>query len=341
VTDYTKATGSTGTMKITDTGTTVEFWLKAGSGTYNYQLPWGYTINGVTNNNKEFRFEMGGAWQKLSAWTVSTSQTVTFRLFDTGTSGLGGPTTLSANISRSSAPAAPSPVVASNITSTSLHAAFTDGANNGAAIDSRQVGYAPYTPGVPGSPAPLPPTVPTVTLASDGSTDITGLTPGTIYYLWARTHNAKGYSPWSIRSQATTLRVPAAMPPATIYAMTQVSADIRFHVPSDNGGTPILEYQIGYATNSTGPSSTVTATPTVSNLISGLSPATQYYFWVRARNSVGWSSWSNPIGRKTVAGASVKVGAVWYPAVPYVKVAGIWKVARPWGRIMGVWKETI
>jgi len=329
VTDYTKPTGSTGTMKITDTGTTVEYWLKAGSGTYNDHLPWGYTINGITNNDKTFNFVQGGAWQKLGTWTVTTSQTVTFRLFDTGTSGLGGPTTLTANISRSSAPAAPSPVVLSNITSTSVFGTFTDGANNGAAIDSRQIGYGTDS------------NTPQITISSDLTTDITGLTPGTKYYFWARTHNAKGYSPWSVRSDATTLRVPGATAPATIKAMTQISATLTFPASTDNGGTAITAYQIGYATNSTGPSTIVSAQAVLDNLITGLSPATQYYFWVRAQNAIGWGPWSNPIGRKTVAGAYIKVGAVWYPAVPYIKVDGVWEIAKPWVRNMGVWKETI
>ena len=291
-------------------------------------MPWGYTINGVTNYSKEFRFEMGGAWQKLSAWTVTTSQTVTFRLFDSGTSGLGGPTTLTANISRSSAPAAPSPVVLSNITSTSVFATFTDGANNGAAIDSRRIGYG------------TDPNVSQFLVSSDLTTEITGLSPGTTYYFWAQTHNEKGWSPSSVRSQATTLRVPGPTAPATIKAMTQVSATLTFPASSDNGGTAITAYQIGYATNSTGPSTIVSAQAVLDNLITGLSPATQYYFWVRAQNAIGWGPWSNPIGRKTVAGAFVKVGAVWYPAVPYMKVDGVWQVVKPWSRIMGVWKET-
>ena len=61
MTDYTKATGSTGTMMIRDTGTDVEFWLKAGNNTYKYQLPWQYTVNGVNSGPLQFRFVSGGA----------------------------------------------------------------------------------------------------------------------------------------------------------------------------------------------------------------------------------------------------------------------------------------
>lgn len=320
-------------MRITDTGTLVEFWLKAGSGTYNYQLPWGYTINGVTNNDKTFRFEMGGAWQKVYAWNVSYTQTVTFRLFDSGTSGLGGPTTMTANIIRSTIPAAPSPVTVSALTSTSFMGSFTDGANNGAAIDSRQIGYAPYSGGTA-------PNAPTVILSSDGSTSITGLTPGTTYYLWARTHNAHGYSPWSVRSSTTTLRVPNAPLPPTLSVLDQQRINVTFPVPSDNGGTAILEYQIGYGTSSTGPSTTSSGTPVTANTISSLLPGTRYYFWLRVRNSVGWGNWSNPSNVKTISGVRINVGGVWKEAIPYVRVGGVWVLARPWVRIMGVWKET-
>lgn len=337
-TNYDKATGSTGTMRITDTGTTVEFWLKAGSGTYNYDLSWGYTLNGVTNNTKKFRFEMGGDWQKLSSWTVTTSQTVTFRLFDSGTSGLGGPTTHTANISRSAAPAAPSPVVLTNLSSTSMTATFTDGANNGAAIDSRELGYTPYLTGT--LPTPPIPNAPTIIIPSDGSTDVTGLSPGTTYFFWARTHNTKGNSPWSVRSSATTYRIPIPLLPPTVAVVDQRRINVTFPVPTDNGGTPILEYQIGYGLTSTAPTSTVSGGPVTPNTVSGLLPGTRYYFWIRARNSVGWSNWSNPSNAKTISGVRIKVDGVWKEAIPYVRVGGVWVLARPWVRIMGAWKET-
>jgi hypothetical protein len=193
VTDYTHATGATGTMMIRDTGTLVEFWLKAGSGTYNYQLPWSYTVNAVTSNGPKFRFETGGAYQKLGSWNVTYSQTVTFKLGASGTTGLGGPTTFNQAITRSSAPAAPTTPVITSISYSSLFATFTDGANNGATIDSRQLGYGTN------------PTTPSTIISSDGSTSITGLAPGRVYYIRARTHNSKGYSPWSTAKSVRTI----------------------------------------------------------------------------------------------------------------------------------------
>lgn len=193
--DYTKSTGATGTMMIRDTGTYVEFWLKAGSQTFNHDLQWAYVINGNSSGWKSYDFDSGGDWQKVYRASVKTSQTVTFKIADSGTSGLGGPTTFSHSISRSKAPSAPSSVKFTSIKATSVDATFTDGANNGDSIDSRQIGYGTNS------------STPQKTISSDRSTTITGLTPGATYYFWARTHNSLGWSSWSAKSTATPLAV--------------------------------------------------------------------------------------------------------------------------------------
>jgi hypothetical protein len=177
-------------------------------------------------------------------------------------------------------------------------------------------------------------------VSSDLTTDITGLITGTLYYFWARTHNVKGWSPWGPRSQTTTLRIPNAPLPPTPVAASQFSVVATFPVASDNGGSSIIEYQLGYNTSTTGPSSTATASPGIPNTISGLLAGTRYYFWLRVRNSVGWSSWSNPSNVRTLSGVRIKVGSEWKEAIPYVNVSGVWTVAKPWVKIMGVWKET-
>src|SRR4051812_13465365 len=117
MTDYTKSTGSSGTMMIRDTGSTVEFWLKAGASTWAADMDYGWTVNGSTGTD-QYNFVSGGSWQKLRSFSVSTDQTVTFRLFATGTSGLGGPTTFSVSIERASAPNAPSVPRFSGLTNT-------------------------------------------------------------------------------------------------------------------------------------------------------------------------------------------------------------------------------
>lgn len=324
--DYTKDTGSSGTMMIRDTGTTVEFWLKAGSSTFNNSLPWGYTINGNTSGWLSFRFESGGSWQRLGWWTVTTDQTVTFRLGDSGTSGLGGPTTLSATISRVSAPNQPSTPTVSGITSTSVNVTYVDGDSNGSAINARQIGY-----GTNGAS-------PTTIVASDRFDTINGLSPGTLYYVWARIRNSVGWSPWSGRRAFTTLKVPDAPARPAVSNVTQVSARVTFSPPTNNGGAAIVEYQVGYGVSSGAPVTAVSATSP--KVISNLVPGTKYYFWVRARNSVGWGPWSASNAVTTLAGARILVGGVWKTAVPYVRVGGVWKLARPWTRSTGIWRES-
>lgn len=324
MTDYTKSTGSTGTMMIRDTGTRIEFWLKAGSATFNYQLPWGYTVNGTTDNSNSFRFESGGDWQRLKYWTVTDSQTVTFRLYDTGTSGLGGPTTFSKAINRATAPDAPSKPSYSALTDTSVYITFTDGASNGATIDSRQIGYGTTT-------------TPSTTVSSDKSTTITGLKPGTKYYFRARTHNSEGWSSWSSYLAVTMLNEPDPPGVVTITDITQTSVIATFTDAASNGAT-ILERQVGYSLTTGTPTNTVTYSG--STTITGLKPGTLYYFRSRTRNSVGWSDWSVAKSATTIAGAYVRVGGVWVTAVPYVRVGGVWKTARPWGRLFGFWEES-
>lgn len=327
MTDYLKDTGASGEMKITDTGTKVEFWLNSHNGTtFNHQLPWGMTVNGVTDNSREFDYTAGAGWRRLGVWTVSSTQTVVFRIFDTGTSGFGGPTTFSQLIDRTTIPAAPSTPALSNVGSTTVDVAFTDGANGGLTIDSRQIGYGTN------------PTTPVSTVASDGSTTVTGLTPGTLYYFWARTHNSKGFSAWSVRLSTTTLKIPDATTTPVLSGVLPTSVVVTW-APNGTGGSPITGYDVGYNTTNTTPSTVTAGTSPFTQ--TGLTPGTQYYFWVRAKNAVGNGPWSASAAVMTIAGARIKVAGVYKVAVPYVKVAGVWKMAVPYGKLSGAWKVTI
>jgi hypothetical protein len=234
MTDYTKTSGENGTMMIRDTGTTVEFLFKAGDPSdWVNGLEFSWTANGTTKS-RTINYPTGADWYKLGSVTVTETQTVTFRLLtDTSIAGIGGPTTFSHKITRSTVPEPPSRPSLTKVTATSVTVSFT----------------------------------------------------------------ANG-----------------------------------------NGGATITGYQIGYGTSSTSASTIISATsPTT---INGLTSGTTYYFWVRARNSVGYSSWSPSAHVRTIAGAYIKVSGVWKLAVPYVRVGGVWKLAEPWARSLGVWKRT-
>jgi fibronectin type III domain protein len=328
VTDYKKNTGNTATMMIRDNNPTVEFWINANSGsTFNHELPWGYTVNGVTNNDRQTDYSAGDNWKKLGSWNVTSDQTVVFRLFDTNTSGFGGPTTLSVSVDRASAPSKPSKPTISEITSTGMRVRWTAGASNGDAIDTKQLARntTNTTSGANIS-------------SSDGDTNVTGLTAGVTYYFWARTHNSKGYSPWSEVASARTLSVGSAPDQVITSDPTQTGFTLSF-TDNNNGGSPILERQIAYNTTNTTTGATAVSYSGVMTL-TGLEPATTYYVWARVRNSVGWSPYSPVAIRRTIAGTWFNVGNEWKEAVPYVRDGGVWKIARPWSRDAGVWKET-
>ncbi|QBZ73587.1 hydrolase [Streptomyces phage RosaAsantewaa] len=333
MTDYSKTTGVNGKMVIRDTGTDVEFYFQAGySSDWWNGMPFSWTANGNTTR-KEINYPTGRPFYKVGEVRVTDSQTVTFRLLEgSSATGIGGPTSFSQYIKRDTVPSKPSTPSISNIGATSVHVTFSDGYNGGDAIYARQIAYSTLS-STPGSTTSYP------TVSSDKSTTITGLTTGKTYYFWARTRNSEGWSAWSGRAQATTLKVPAAPSTPLLAGVRMTSVDVAFSANS-SGGSTITGYEIGWSTSSSGnPTTTVPArSPQV---LTGLQPGVVYYIRARAKNSVGWSPWSGAASIRTIAGARVKVGAEWKLAVPYVKVGGVWKLAEPWVRNVGVWKRTV
>lgn len=317
-------------MQIKDLGDIVEFWLNAGnSSTFNHQLPWGYTVNGVTNNNREYDYKAGAGWEKIGSWGVTTDQTVTFRLGDTGTSGFGGPTSFSVAIKRASAPGPPGAVAFSSLTGTSVAVTFAAADNNGATIDAYQVVYSKTS------------TITNATyVASDRSSTITGLSPGTTYWFWTRAHNSEGWGSYSASRSITTYKVPEAPNSVVITNVTQSSAHINFQGKGE-GGTPVVEWQMAYNTVNSTTGATAVTWASGGKDITNLKPGTTYYFWARGRNSVGWGPYSPVTTAKTLAGVRINVNGAWVMAVPYVNVGGVWKIARPWARVAGFWRETL
>lgn len=326
--DYDKPTGSSGTMRIRDTGSVVEFWLNSGnSSTFVHELPWQYTVNGSTSSWREFDYTAGAGWQKLGSWNITYNQTVTFRIGDTGTSGFGGPTTHSHAINRAGPPSAPAPPTISDITTNSARATMVDPSNNGAALTYRQFAYRASN-NVNGAAT-------TGDIGSDKTHVITGLAPGVTYYFWARAANSQGWGPWSASRSAGTLSTPGAPPAPNVTEVKQTSVKLDWTF----SGTGVTGYDVGYAvTGAVSPTTIISATSP--KVVTGLTPGTDLTFWVRARNSAGPGPWSAGTNVHIIAGAYMKVGAVWKEAVPYVKVSGVWRIAQPWSRIAGVWKET-
>lgn len=323
---YNKNTGSTGVMRIIDTGTTVEFWLYAGSATFDHEMPWRYYVNGAWTSYRNYDFS-GGAYRKLGSVNVTTDQTVGFGIGATGTSGLGGPTDFTISVDRTSAPGTPGAWVIEQIADTWVQGDTDTMPNGGLAIDQVQVRYDDSSTAA--SPAYFDP-------GTDAWGVIDGLFRGKTYYFWVRTHNSKGWSPWSSRTQATTHNFPPAPTAPVVSNVKQTSVHTVFSGNGD-GGSGILEWQTAYGKDPVNPELFMSGyNVDLTNLDAGV----VYYFWARGRNKYGWGAYSARSTATLLAGAWVDVAGVKKRAVPYVRTDGVWKVATPFAKIGGLWKET-
>jgi Fibronectin type III domain. len=71
----------------------------------------------------------------------------------------------------------------------------------------------------------------------------------------------------------------------TSYTNTRVNGDAD---PGDDGGSPILEWQLAWGTHPTTATDTGTLSASGSGFVTPLVPGGTYYFWNRQRNAVGW-----------------------------------------------------
>ena len=132
----------------------------------------------------------------------------------------------------------------------------------------------------------------------------TGLSPGTRKYYQVRARNSKGPGPWSDPKNATTQADVPAKPVLTATANGQTEIDLSWDEPEDNGAS-ITRYELqvsddgnsGWTNLATSISSTAR-----SYTHSNLSPGTQKYDRILARNSQGPSEWSDPKNATTLVG---------------------------------------
>jgi hypothetical protein len=132
--------------------------------------------------------------------------------------------------------------------------------------------------------------------------------------------------------------VPPAPKPIGLDLIDMDSMRYKFSGNGD-GGSAILEWQIGWSTTPSSTQNYLKSTGT--STFNGLKPYTNYYFWSRGRNAIGWGPWSARSTARTLSGARVRQNGVWKNAIPYVKVNGAWKLAQPYSKINGIWRKSI
>lgn len=199
--DYSVPTGGSGSTRgrlvIRDNGSNyIELLVQAAYvGTFRDNLPCNWVVNGSAGSATP-DYPTGMPLLLVAAFTVTTTQTVTWGIGASGTSGLGGPTSFSQPINRATIPAAPTSVTPVDITHTGMTYEFNDNSNGGSAITSRQYmcSTSPTFVGATWQTAP-----------SDGIVTLDNLIPGTKYYWKARVINAVGPSTASTTVSATTL----------------------------------------------------------------------------------------------------------------------------------------
>lgn len=125
------------------------------------------------------------------------------------------------------------------------------------------------------------------------SSEVTALSPGTVYFWRVNARNSAGSSAWSeiwsFATQGDRPSAPILVAPAN--GATGQPASLTF---SWNSVPEAVDYQLQVAPNAefTGPIPVDATLTTTSREVTGLSSGTLYYWRVRARNSSGNGNWS-------------------------------------------------
>lgn len=151
---------------------------------------------------------------------------------------------------------------------------------------------------------------------------IPSLTQGTTYAVRIRAVSAAGTGPASASVNAVPHTVPGA-PVSMAAASAPQSAVLTWQVPASNGGQPVTDYVVQYATNANGPFTTFadgTSTATTAT-VTGLTNTTAYVFRVAAVNTAGNGPWSSLSGATPLGAPSAPTVGTITPGSSYLSVA--------------------
>lgn len=126
---------------------------------------------------------------------------------------------------------------------------------------------------------------------------------------------------WVAINRAT---VPPAPIPGTIDKVGHTSMRVQFSGNGD-GGSPIREWQVGYAYTPKVAKYTMPSSGT--STLESLDVGSLVYIWYRGRNDVGWGPWSARVQQRTLASGRIRDNGTYKEFVLYVKVAGKWRQA--------------
>lgn len=121
---------------------------------------------------------------------------------------------------------------------------------------------------------------------------------------------------------------PAAPGQPVVANLAPTSMTLSWAGTPDNGGAGIDQYLLRVSKNNPADLSPWTDYPvsggTFSQVVTGLTPGTQYYAVVYAHNVRGYSAKSAQLAVKTLSGAYVRRGTEWRPTELLVRRDGAW-----------------
>lgn len=216
------------------------------------------------------------------------------------------------------------PVEVDTITATSAHITWGIADNGGSDTDSSRV-IVSTSSNMDNDSARVSDSTSTTIM----SRTINGLTRDTKYYYWIQIYNGTFWSDWTqTRSFTTDPTAPVDRPTLTVGVNGPTAADMTWTWSGDNGGRAVTgyDYQVSTVSDFSSLFASGDSYSGTSKTITGLTAATQYYFRVRAENSVGNGSWSAV--RSLVAPQGVKYwnGTSWVAAPLYHWDGADWAV---------------